>query len=106
MKFPAIEKFMDTMGITTEYNVVTSTTFSDGKKGVCITVRVFYKGEITYMAYHCYDGFSSDDIFHKNANQVVDVSKGVFKYLGKDALVEKYFEQEIRERAKKLIDEM
>lgn len=95
MEYPALEKFINRLGlkVTIELN---STGFNKTwGKFVCCHVLVTRKGEVEYSQYHCYvPGINGPK--YSEGNEVKGVREGVLAYLGDDHKVDNYFEQKTR----------
>lgn len=104
MKYPAIEKFIETMGIKVDYVVERDFITSKGKRYACIGVHAFYKKQETYTQYHCYETTNTGIITYEEGNEVRGVGDSIFAYLGDDRDVDRYFEEKARNFAKNVFE--
>ncbi len=108
MEYPALEKFMDRMGIT--YSIKTGTIIlSDSPRNpsiipiprICVEISVQYKGELQYEQIHCYTLNEFGFLVNKEGSIYKSISDGVLAYLGEDDKVDEYFDQLAQEKALK-----
>jgi hypothetical protein len=108
MEYPALEKFIDRMGIT--YSIKTGPVillanpknpFNRTLPRICVEISVQYKGETQYEQIHCYTLNEFGFLVYKEGSIYKSISDGVLAYLGEDDKVEEYFDQLSREKALK-----
>jgi len=101
MEYPALEKFLQTMGM--DYFIDIHRQGYGGGRYVCVEVKVRRKGVDEYHQYHCYNK-SRDGVRYAEGNMVKDVKDGILTYLGDDKKVDNYFEKKARELAIKFFE--
>lgn len=106
MEYPALEKFMDQMGIV--YTIAPGRSFFHPRGGVniCMHVLVVYKGNVEYDQFHCYNVKNGSSISYDEGNQQKGVTEGILAYLGDEDKVDQYFEEIARAKALKIIKQM
>jgi len=86
-----MEKFMERMGI--DIRIALSREYIHrGKKNICVLLKAYYKNKPTYSVYNCYDITNTGLISWEEGNLEIPASDGIFKYLGANRFVDKYFE--------------
>lgn len=103
MEFPALEKFMDHMGITYKIKPGRSWFPPRGGEGICMHIEVYYQGNVEYDQYHCYIVKSDGSIIYDEGNQIKGIKDGVLAYLGEDFKVDNYFDYLARIKAIKYL---
>jgi len=101
----AIEKFINTMQIVVNIKPDRYYIDSRGKRNVCIQIKAYYKSELSYEQYHCYETTNVNLISYSEGNEVKGVRDSIFAYLGEDDEVDRYFEEIARKKAKKFFNE-
>ena len=123
MEYPALEKFMDRMGIT--YSIKTGTIIlSDSPRNpsiipiprICVEISVQYKGESQYEQIHCYTLNEFGELQYREdislsmnlhqGNRSVSISDGVLSYMGDNKKVDEYFDQLARKKALERLREL
>lgn len=99
----ALEKFMNTMGITYTLEVTRGYRDTMGRKNVCIEIMVKYKGEVQYIQHHCYRKVG-DAILYSEGNEIMGIKDGVLGYLGDTKKVDNYFDLLARRMAKEYFE--
>lgn len=94
-------KFMDRMGMSSEIELSRHYIDSRGKRNICMSVVVYYKGNVEYKQYHCYTFTNEGKLFYSEGNTVKDVGEGILSYLGNNKDVDNYFDELARYEAKK-----
>lgn len=103
MRYPALEKFIDTMGL----NVSITTkgagfNKSTGKKFVCYKILVSKDNNIEYAQYHCYSKGLLEPQYLEG-NETKAIKDGILAYLGDHVKVDNYFESKTRQLAKEYL---
>ena len=86
-----MEKFMERMGIDIRIALFREY-IHRGKKNICVGLKAYYKNKPTYSVYNCYDITNTGLISWEEGNFEISASDGIFKYLGANRFVDKYFE--------------
>jgi hypothetical protein len=87
-----MEKFMERMGIDIQIASMREFISSRGRKNICVGLIAYYKNKPTYSVYNCYDITNTGLISWEEGNFEIPASDGIFKYLGANRFVDKYFE--------------
>jgi len=100
MEYPALEKFINRLGLKVTIELNSTGLKQSWGKFVCCHVLVSRKDEIEYSQYHCYvPGIEGPK--YSEGNEVKGVREGLLGYLGEDRKVDNYFESKTRKLAQK-----
>ena len=99
----ALEKFMNTMGITYTLEITRGYRDTMGRKYVCIEIRVEYKNDPQYIQHHCYQK-SGDAILYSEGNEIMGIQDDVVGYLGEPEKVDAYFDRLTSRMAKEYFE--
>jgi len=103
MRYPALEKFINTMGLNVSITMKgTGFNKSTGKKFVCYKILVSKDNNIEYAQYHCYSKGSFEPQYIEG-NEAKAIKDGVLAYLGDHIKVDNYFESKTRQLAKEYL---
>jgi hypothetical protein len=99
MRYPALDKFMNSMGIYYELKIQ-RTYRENGRPCVCIEVIVYYDDNEEYVQFHCYKLLRNFEVIYTEGNEIISIRSGVLGHLGQDDLVDNYFENLSRQMAR------
>lgn len=94
----ALEKFMDSFGITNTLEIK-RIYMESGNPACCVLVTVSRKEQPEYRVYHCYSLKPTGRLKHEESNETKGIHQGVLAYLGMDREIDHYFETKAREMA-------
>ena len=97
---PALEKFIERLGIEVYYDIDRDVMTSTGKKYICVGIRAYYKDEETYTQYHCWEITNTGHMTYEDGNEVRGVGESIFNYLGDNDEVYRYFRNKAKEYGK------
>ena len=82
MEYPALEKFIERLGIDVEYDIDRDIITPGGKRYICVGIYAYYELEETYNQYHCWEVTHTGHMEYEDGNEVRGVGESVFVYLG------------------------
>ena len=106
MEFPALEKFIKSMGITVELKVDRTFVDSRGRRNVRIRIRAFYNGNKTYEKYNWYEFTNRGEMTFSEGDIVMGPNDGVFAYLGDKHKINQFFGDLAEKKAKNFYEEI
>ncbi len=112
MEYPALEKFINGMGIEVRIETKPIIVISVNPKidaprvpQICVEITVNYLGELQYGQVHCYI-LEEGKLRYSEGNRSMKISDGVLAYLGKDHKIDVYFDQLARKKALERLREL
>lgn len=103
MNYPALEKFINTMGLRVSITTKgAGFSKSNGKKFVCYKIVVSKDDNLEYVQYHCYSKGITEPKYMEG-NEAKAIKDGVLAYLGDHDKVDNYFESKTRQLAKEYL---
>jgi hypothetical protein len=114
MEYPALEKFIDRMGIKVSLKTRPVILVANPRKPfnapsvprICVEISVQYKGESQYEQVHCFVLNDLGELQYKEGDRSVSISDGVLSYLGDNKKVDEYFDQLARKKALERLREL
>jgi hypothetical protein len=113
MEYPALEKFIDGMGLEIKIETRPIMLFANPRKlfdaprvpRICVDITVDYLGELQYGQVHCYI-LDEGKLQYREGDRSMKISDGVLAYLGNNDKVDEYFDQLARKKALERLREL
>ena len=113
MEYPALEKFIDGMGLEIKietrpviFSVNPRKPFNaPSVPRICVDITVDYLGELQYGQVHCYI-LDEGKLRYREGDRSMKISDGVLAYLGDNDKVDEYFDQLARKKALERLREL
>lgn len=103
MEYPALEKFINRLGLKVTIELNSTGLKQTWGKFVCCHVVVSRNKKIEYSQYHCYVP-GIDGPKYLEGNQEKGVRDGILAYLGDDKRVDNYLESKTRRLAREYFE--
>ena len=113
MEYPALEKFIDGMGLEIKIETRPVMLSVNPRKPfnapsvprVCVDITVDYLGELQYGQVHCYI-LDEGKLQYREGDRSMKISDGILAYLGDNDKVDEYFDQLARKKALERLREL
>ena len=113
MEYPALEKFIDGMGMEVKIETRPVMLSVNPRKPfnapsvprVCVDITVDYLGELQYGQVYCYI-LDEGKLQYREGDRSMKISDGILAYLGDNDKVDEYFDQLARKKALERLREL